>query len=376
MNRIACVLTLVLALLSTSRLAAAPPGPPAWEVPSCNRVTGIPSVTYTTDEGATLAENVLRLDPNTSTFGIAALQAPNVLLAEYNGAILRSTNAGCRWSMFADAGAPLLLLTPAEDGIAYAWSFLRGFPFVWKLDASADPRDPARQIGLPSLPSDVLVVAPYPNDPGHVRAVGADAQIYDLFDGGRWTATGNPAPTGGLSLVYFAAVDPHDLDHIVIGMSTTGVWTTSNAGVDWTQATGLSATDGPRNAFSGVISPADSAEVFVMSLDLDESDAGAPTQGRHIYRSHDGGATFAPVVDQGGDITLTNGPLLVAHPTTPGILYFTFGSRFLDPPGSFLYRYDHGIGGVTWNFTPRATGLRAIAFNPANAGVMYLGLER
>ncbi len=112
-----------------------------------------------------------------------------------------------------------------------------------------------------------------------------------------------------------------------------------------------------------------------MALDLDESGAGAPSQGRHIYRSGDGGLTFAPLVDGSGDIVLTNGPLLVAHPNAPGVHYFTFGSRFIDPPGTVLYRYDHAAGRTTWTFTRDALGMRALDFNPADAGVMYPGLE-
>lgn len=375
MIRLATVCLSILLFTSASLLSAAPPAN-VWQVPACRNVTGIPSVTFTADEGATLADNVLRLDPNQSTFGIATLESPNVLLAEYNGTIFRSTNAGCRWARFADAGAPLLRLTPGTGSVAYAWSFLGGFPFIWKLDAALGSNDPARQTGLPALPADVLTVAPDPANPARLRAVGDDAQIYESFDGGRWTAVGSAAPTGSLSIVYFAAVDPHDLDHVVVGMTTTGVWTTTNAGASWTQATGLSSTGGPVNGFSGVISPAGSTEVFVMALDIAESDAGAPSQGRHIYRSGDGGVSFAPVVDQGGDVTLINGPLLAAHPTAPGVLYFTFGSRFLDPPGSFLYRYDHATGAVTSHFTTRGTGLRAIGFHPVDPSVMYLGLER
>jgi hypothetical protein len=180
---------------------------------------------------------------------------------------------------------------------------------------------------------------------------------------------------GSFSLVYFAAFDPADLDHVIVGMSTTGAWTTFDGGASWIQAAGLSKTGGPRNTFNGVFSPADPAEVFVMGIDLDEADAGAPSEGRHIYRSQDGGLTFAPVVDRGGDIVLINGPLLVAHPSTPGVLYFTYGSRFLYPAGTYLYRYDHATGQTTWNFTTETLGIRAIDFNPADTGVMYLGLE-
>src|SRR5262245_22681971 len=112
--------------------------------------------------------------------------------------------------------------------------------------------------------------------------------------------------------------------------------------------------------------------VFAMGLDIDELDAGAPSQGRHIYLSRDGGLTFQPVVDDSADVHLPNGPPMAAHPTDPDVVYFTFGSSF-QGFGSDLYRYDDATLGVTKTHNDYHR-LPAIAFNPADPSFMYLGL--
>jgi hypothetical protein len=224
----------------------------------------------------------------------------------------------------------------------------------------------------PDRPADVLTLAVDPADGGHLRAVASDGGLYDWREGdGRWSQVGRAAPVN--SLVYFAALDPNDLDHAVVGMVIDGLATTLDGGASWTSATGLTATAGPVNAFNGVISPADSSVVWVMALDLDESDAGAPSQGRHVYRSEDGGLSFVPVVDNGAGIVLTNGPVLAPHPTDADVLYFPFGSRF--EGGVWLYRHDDATGQTDASFSPDWFQIRALVVDPAQPERVLAGFE-
>lgn len=342
-----------------------------WHAPECTAVQAPAGVSFTTDEGATYAANPTILPRGQGTFGIAALESPNVLLAEYRGAIYRSTDAGCRWREYTTVGTSPIRMSAGVGDEAWAWDFFAS-PQAWWIDANAGKR--GRAMTLPPLGANVLTLRAVPGVAGAVRAVADDGSLYEWRDGdAKWAAIGRRAPVGALA--YFADIDPVNPDHAVIGEATNGVWTTTDGGATWTNALGLSSTGGPRNSFNGVVSPADPSVVYVMSLDLDESDSGAPSNGRHVYRSSDGGFHFAPVVDQGGDIVLTNGPTMAAHPTDANVAYFSFGSKSFDPFGIRLYRYDHASGQTTSNLSNDYFEIRSMAFNPADAGVMYMGFE-
>ena len=58
-----------------------------------------------------------------------------------------------------------------------------------------------------------------------------------------------------------------------------------------------------------------------MGIDIAQHDNGAPSEGRHIYRSIDGGFTFKAVVKQTASVTRRNGPVMVAHPTKNNVLF-------------------------------------------------------
>ena len=103
-----------------------------------------------------------------------------------------------------------------------------------------------------------------------------------------------------------------------------------------------------------------------MGLDLGNGDV------KHIYRSADGGRTFAVVVTESADITLVNGPLMAAHPEKSDVLYFVFGT-FFQGYGTDLYRYDHGTAAVTLTHNS-SDEIGSIAFSTRDAGLMYLGL--
>ena len=357
---------LLRSLALSAPLAAQQLAPGQAPAGSCARITGLPSLSASEDDGITWATNRRQLQLGQATFGLAALESGD-WVAEFQGTLYVSRSGGCRWARLGDGpGAPQSLAAGA-GAPALAWGIFAE-PQAWIVHA--DAHGGAVLEALPDLPADVLALAVDPDDGQHVRAVAADGGIYD-WNGGRWSAAGVAAPVNGL--VYFGAIDPNDLDHVVIGMVVDGLVTTLDGGDSWIGATGLSATGGAFNAFNGVISPATSAVVWVMGLDIDENDRGAASEGKHVYRSDDGGLTFVPVVDHHADATLTNGPVLAPHPSDPDVLYFPFGSRF--EGGVWLYRYDHAAGATGANFSQDFFQIRALVVDPAIPTRVLAGFE-
>jgi hypothetical protein len=368
MSRWIRILVFALIAVGASQVLAAPVK--VWTAPTCSPIRGIPSVGYTTDDLVTLTDNTTTAGFGIGTHGLIAFEQAGLLLAEYGGTIFRSRDGGCKWSRFTTTPDGPLRMVRGAGTRAYGWSFVanRGF---YRIDAAANGQNRFAS-SEKGAPSEVVMVAPDPANPDRVRMAGQNGQIYESFDGGElWGPVGTSAkPAGVTTFVYFAAFDPVDPNHVVFGLGLEGVRVTTDGGLTWTTATGLSATGGQRNAFNGVISPADSSVVYVMSLDLDAPVAEA----KNIYRSEDGGFSFTPVVGEGPDLTLINGPLMVAHPTDPNVVYSSFGARVFDS-GTYLYKYDHATGTVTINKNTGYFGIRAIEFNPADPAVLYLGLE-
>jgi hypothetical protein len=358
----------ILALSSLSGLAVAQQGSMGpGQQGGCRSIVGVPSISSTTDDGLTWATNRRRLDLGQASFGIARLGNGD-WLTDFQGTFFTSSD-GCRWTRLGPAPSALLRLTGGAGDQALAWEFIPG-PQIWSVHADSTGQGAVEPLVF--LPTDVLTVAVDPADGTHMRAIGRNGQIYRSgAPGSHWDAVGTPAPV--TPLTYFGALDPNDLDHAVIGMSLGGAQVTFDGGQTWIACGGLSSSGGAVNAFNGVVSPASSSIVWIQGLDLQESADGHPSGGRHVYRSEDGGLSFTPVVDAGLGITLTNGPVLQAHPTDTDVLYFPFGSRFMG--GVNLYRYDHATGSTTWNFSPAGFQIRALAIDPVDTSRILAGFE-
>src|SRR5262245_1331416 len=93
-----------------------------WNSPRCSRVAATTAVTFTKDQGITLAPTAGKpLRGIIYTPGLVALDTPNHLLAASAGKILQSRDAGCTWIPLARVPEPYLTLTAAPGGIAYGW---------------------------------------------------------------------------------------------------------------------------------------------------------------------------------------------------------------------------------------------------------------
>ena len=348
---------MTIALACAAAFAAVPvrAGEP-WAAPACESVAGTPAVTFTRDEGKTLAPTEGELHGVAYTYGLVALDTPNTLVAEHDGRILRSTDAGCTWTAIGTVDRAPLVLTAAEGGRAYAWSDTGNS--LYRIDAGGVTPLVSPVDSIVGLAADVA-------DGAHVRLGDGLGVVWESTTAGdgRWTNIGtNPVAD---PLVYRVAFDPNDLDHVLVGLATEGAFVSEDGGATWQQATGFSKGGTRANVFNLVVSPIDGRIVWAMGLDLADD-------GRHIYRSKDGGRTFKRVLNQTRRVTLINGPIMAAHPTNPNVLYFVFGTYFQNY-GTDIYRYDARKKRVTKTHNAY-DDVSSIAFNPADPSVMYLGL--
>ena len=322
--------------------------------PRCQMVTGIGAVTFTHDEGRTLAPTAEPITPIAYTWGVAALDVNDTLVAWHKDDLLISTDAGCSWRIAATIPGSDFppTITPAKGGRAYAWSENRSFLVRYDSRGAKKLKQPVDFMGL----------GVDKNDGEHLRAGGNDGTIWESTDGGEtWTHIG--ALTGSL-LVYRFAFAPDDLDHVVAGTVSNGAYVSHDGGKNWTRA---NLGTGTANIFNLVFSPVDSQRVWAQGIDME-------TTGRHVYISDDGGASYRVVVTETAEVQLVNGPIMAAHPKKRDVLYFVFGTWVFNY-GTDIYRYDDSTRTLRTQHNDQQ-GVNAIAFSRRHPEVMYLGLER
>ncbi len=325
-----------------------------WAKPACDAVTGTAAVTFTLDEGATLAPTSGQLSGIGYTWGLAALDTPNTLLAEHKGDLLKSVDAGCSWAKVGALSGGLFKITAALGGRAYAWSD-NGAAF-YRIDGAG-----VHALSTPA--PNIVGVGVDPKNGLHLRIGDATGTLHDSTDGGEtWAKQGAPIAPGGF-LGYRFAFDPGDLDHVLFGQSSDGSWVSFDGGAHWAASAGLGALGA--NAFAIAVSPADGNVVWLEGLELGPDI-------RHVYRSGDGGATFEAVITESPEIDLINGNLLAPHATEADVLYFVFGTGYADY-GTDIFRYDHATGQVTKTHNAYDE-VSAIVASPADPSVLYLGL--
>lgn len=314
--------------------------------------------------GVSLIPNAESSRPISYTYGVAVmLDEPDTVAAWNRDDLLLSTDRGCSWRVAATIeGADFPpTLTPARGGRVYAWSENR--QFLVRYDA--------RGAKLLKQPVDIMGLGVDPQNGEHLRAGGNDGTVWESLDAGEtWTFLGR---LEGAVLYYRFVFDPANLDHVVAGTVNNGAYVSRDGGRSWTKATGIS--KGAANVFQFAISPADPNRVWAMGIDMEQSGSGVdPSHGRHIFVSSDGGATYAPAIDEAPGVKLINGPTMAAHPTNANVLYFVFGTHIFQY-GTDLFRFDLASPHELVLMHHDQDGINAIAFSPADPNVMYMGLE-
>ena len=336
-----------------------------WQSPRCDVVNGDGAISYTRDDGRTITATTVRPKPLQYVFDVVPMPQNSLLGVDSRGTLQSSTDAGCSWTTFGQVtGLDVPRLSTSPIGDAYVWD--QNTAGLYRVEGN-------KVIALPPVTNTSAGVTALAVDrflPQHVRAILSDGTVRDSYDRGRTFHTTGRPPHPDL-FVYSASIDPANLNHITLGTMVDGAYTTWLGGWQWTKAK-LGKPGENVNAFSITISPANPLVVWAQGINLTENDNGAPSEGRHIYRSTDGGQTFRVAVDHvPGEVTLVNGALLAPSPTDANIVYFVYGTSWA-AYGTDLFRYDarHNQLSVQHN---DYDGIKSISFNPRNTKVMYLG---
>ncbi len=346
-----------------------------WVVPDCDRITGTRAVTYTTDEGLTMAAT-RQLTGIVYTHGLVTLDVGNTLLASSLSAsgtsILRSEDAGCNWTLLEQLPEDDLVLLAAGPGdVAYGWA--RGRNTLYRIEGN--------DVVTLSAPTIIYGLAVDPTDAAHIRVGASDCQLYESFDGGaNFVPLGGPANSGSTTIIFTVEFDPTNFDHALCGAK--GAYRTQDAGQSWSTIPPFDFDDIDL-VYLFEFSPSDPGRVWARA-NLDTM----VNRSKEILVSNDGGATFATafvegeqVVDQDGIeriVALSNQLTMAAHADDPDVLYFTWPALYCCPYeilGVVLARYDLSLDALRAVYIDGLHGIDAMAFNPAAADVIYLGLE-
>ena len=377
-----------LGLLTALALGAAIlliPGAPAAAQGGCQAVHR-PYATISDDGGQSFVP--YRGAPITEyslTWGLAATAVPGLVYMHAANALWVSENDGCTWTQFGSTAFNLFRIATGSGDVAYAWSEDRS-KFFYRLEPNGGrtgylaTENPAPEFELVGFGVDA-------NDSSHVRAVGQTGQIWESFEGGAattWTAIGEPANPQAV-FAYFAAFDPNDLDHVVFGQPTEGGFVTFDGGQSWDRSLfisdprGQGAPPGQASdnifAFTGVISPVDGNIVYARAVDHEQLNAGDPSNGRYVYLSVDGGASFVPAIHEIADgVPLPTQPLMVADSNDANVVHLVrSGSPFFG--GTTFYRYDGSTDTTTSTTNQIIPIVRSITFSRQTPGRFIVGFE-
>ncbi|MBS1707484.1 MAG: glycoside hydrolase [Armatimonadetes bacterium] len=182
---------------------------------------------------------------------------------------------------------------------------------------------------------------------GHAQQV--DPQ---LFSGLSWRSVG-PFRGGRVAAVTGAVGKP---GVYFMGMPMGGVWRTTNAGVTWEPV--FDAVKGVSSVGSVQVAPSDSNIVYVGTGDF--SSGGCPSIGNGMYKSTDGGRTWAHIGLDGTDHI----PSMVVDPTNPDhVLVAARGDSRKGTEQRGIFRTTDG--GKTWKqvlYVDDKTGAERIAY--------------
>lgn len=314
----------------------------SWQIPACSKITGIDSVTFSTDGGTTFVDNYpLREFLQTS---IAVTDLPNVLFATRQNRLFRSYDGGCHWVKLADT--PFFDdLVSAVGGKVYAWGYAHSL-FTVRPDGIT-PIHLTPGIGrLGGLGADPL-------RQNHIRVATQTGTIWDSTNLGKtWKRLG--ALRRLLNQIVF---DPQDLNHCVAS-TIDGAFVTFDGGKTWVKSTFN--TPGDLIAWEAVIAPSDPHVVWLHGAVIHY-----PNDHRYIYRSDDGGKTFQSVLNISDKVKIDS--LLSVMPLDPNTLFLA--GRY----PTTLYRYDYQARRIARTVLPYS-GINKIVFSPADPRILYMGL--
>jgi hypothetical protein len=328
-----------------------------WRLPRCDVTAGAP-VTFTHDDGATLAP--LERDPTGTTYttSVIALEAPDILLAANDSNLFRSVDSGCTWSFVGQVQGDFIELVPGVADRAYGWSPYRSDLFV------------VTESGITYLEGpgfDVRGLAAQRGQASRLRLMDDKGQVFGSDDEGKTWGRIGAVPMVTEGTLKQAAFGGPALDRVIVAMLG-GAYASADGGRRWEQAQGLSSSSA--NIFSVAVSPVDDRIIWAEGIDLGEK---GDLEGRHLFISRDGGVHFEIVLTASADVTLPNGIPMLPHPVDPEVLYYTWGTAF-QGTGTKIYRVNARDKSVTFTKN-RYHRIQSLIASPADASLLYLGLS-
>lgn len=159
--------------------------------------------------------------------------------------------------------------------------------------------------------------------------------------------TGQPNGNGRVNAIAFS---PTSSNTIYVGAPAGGFWISNDGGSSWQNTTDNLPTLGVSSIAIDNINP---LIIYIGTGDRDAGDA----QGMGVFKSTDGGITFAPANDNMSDATVGR---IIIHPTSPNYI--------LAATSKGIYKSTDGA--ATW--TNVETGnFKDIVFKPNNASIVY-----
>ena len=273
--------------------------PTAWTAPACSTVTGLPSLRFTLDLGDTASANDRSPSINARPHDLVVTDVANLLYTAFEDAIYESRDSGCSWTkrlIVPGLGYSSVAMVTSRGGRAFAWN--NTDPTLVRIRPEGDD--------TVALPERVAAVGVDAGDPTRLIAIAMLGTTYESLDGAdSWTARGR-ASNG---IVLGAAFHRGDLNRIVVSLSGGQLAQSRDGGATWS----LTTTPDRANVWSVAFSPVDARVIWLQGLRV----GGTET----IYRSTDGGETFASVLAASPQIPF-NRERLAAHPNDRDLVAF------------------------------------------------------
>ena len=240
MRRVLAFLAILAAPVALAKTRAIRSVQHDWHPPQCEQV-GLQYLRYVDAAGNVHGST---LDPQSGTAekpravrALAFGSPANVLWAvSTDGAIHRSTDAGCTWSVEAQvpevlAGEEFLAIAARHADRVYVYTI--GYHAVAPGSVVRLTGGTVETFTLPD-PKGIRTLEVHPSDSLHLRAIGKSGLVLESRNGAAtWTQVGVVSPLF-IGEVRSAAFHPRDFDHILVGTKTNTGRISRDGGRTWT----------------------------------------------------------------------------------------------------------------------------------------------
>jgi photosystem II stability/assembly factor-like uncharacterized protein len=289
------------------------------------------------------------VDPTGHRRGNAPLHssAPaRVLLSTNEGGLKVSHNGGVSWDTATGIQSREIrqvAFDPTDPNRVYAGSFFAGGVFTSVDGGSTWTR---RRLG-----SAIVYVWTVAIDAASPNIVYAGTNGDGLFRSTDYGETWEKLASGGTSaVVQGVTIDPTDSQRLFVAKPN-GVYLSKNFGESWTQVLSL-------GSWGITIDESDPSVVFIT------------TRTNGVFRSLDGGDTFAPSSDGLGSLTMGRATKVTIDPTDSQVMYV--GSEARGGGGGVYKSHDRGDHWFAANNGIKDVAVFALAMDPNDPSVLYV----